>query len=79
MSKANYVIGIPIDWDDIQGEGFDPRLMSDKETYEYYCKNKKECKIYHDVKDFFSDLNEDRVDTENMFWFNIEIKEDCIS
>ena len=76
MSKASYVIGIPIDFDNI--DGFDPRLFSDKETYEYYQENKKKCFLYHDIKDFFADLNEDRVDTENNFWLHVEIDEDML-
>ena len=46
--------------------------LTDRQKYEYAL-DMNEAVIYDCVDDFFNELNNDYVDTENMYWFNINV------
>lgn len=70
------VLGFPISIGEKYGESIDLDSMSDAELYEeykYQKSNNEDVKIYQDVRDFFTDMNNDNVDTENMYWYFVEL------
>lgn len=48
--------------------------LSDREKHEHYLESSSAIS-YDNVKDFFYELNDDLVDTENYFWYLINISE----
>lgn len=50
----------------------DYKKMSDRQLHEKALYT-EDAVIYDSPKDFFAELNEDYVDTENMYWFLINI------
>lgn len=48
--------------------------LSDREKHEHYLETSSS-QAYDNVNDFFYELNDDRVDTENYFWYLINISE----
>lgn len=74
--KKKLVLGFPISIGEESGESIDLDSMSDAELYEEYKfqkSNNEDVKIYQDVRDFFTDMNNDNVDTENMYWYFVEL------
>lgn len=63
------IVGLPIEID-----GIDHNTMSDKEKYDYAMKRENsECQVYNSTKTFLDMLNADQVDTENMFYYEVDI------
>lgn len=62
------VVGFPIEIDN----GVNYKECSDRQLHEMALVN-QDAVIYDSPKDFFTELNNDFVDTENMFWFLINI------
>lgn len=74
--KKKLVLGFPISIGEKFGESIDLESMNDAELYEeyrYQKSNNEDVKIYQDVRDFFTDMNNDNVDTENMYWYFVEL------
>ena len=75
--KKKLVLGFPISIGENFGESIEILdSMSDAELYEEYKfqkSNNEDVKIYQDVRDFFTDMNNDNVDTENMYWYFVEL------
>lgn len=46
--------------------------MTDHQKHEWAL-NDEDCVIYDSLNDFFNEMNDDLVDTENMYWFSIKI------
>ena len=67
MSKQ-IVVGFPIDLDNI----IDYKECNDKQLHELALYS-EDAVIYNSIKLFFAELNADLVDTENMYWFVINI------
>lgn len=65
--KNHLVVGFPIDID----SDIDYNSLTDRQKYEMALEN-QDAVIYDSPKDFFNELNEDIVDTENMYWFIIK-------
>ena len=65
--KNHLVVGFPIDID----SDIDYNSLTDRQKYEMALE-KQDVVIYDNPKDFFNELNEDIVDTENMYWFIIK-------
>lgn len=48
--------------------------MTDNQKHEWALNDENEdCVIYDSLNDFFNELNDDLVDTENMYWFTIKV------
>ena len=63
------IVGLPIEIDGINHD-----TMSDQEKYDYAMKRENsECKVYHSTTTFLDELNSDKVDTENMFYYEVDI------
>jgi hypothetical protein len=65
--KNHIVVGFPIDIDD----NIDYNALTDRQKHELALSN-DDAIIYDNPKDFFAELNEDLVDTENVLWFLIK-------
>ena len=65
--KNHLVVGFLIDID----SDIDYNSLTDRQKYEMALEN-QDAVIYDSPKDFFNELNEDIVDTENMYWFIIK-------
>ena len=65
--KNHLVVGFPIDID----SDIEYNSLTDRQKYEMALEN-QDAVIYDSPKDFFNELNEDIVDTENMYWFIIK-------
>ena len=65
--KNHIVVGFPIDIDD----NIDYNALTDRQKHELALSN-DDAIIYDSPKDFFNELNEDLVDTENVMWFLIK-------
>lgn len=68
--KHKVVLGFDIYDDDHDRDDLED--MSEEELYDY-AKTADNTIIYDEVEEFFIDLNNDEVDTENMWWFVVEI------
>lgn len=63
------IVGLPIEID-----GIDHNKMSDREKYEYAMKREnRDCQVYHSTTTFLNTLNADKVDTENMLYYEVEV------
>lgn len=66
--NKNIVVGFPI-WNYTL-----PYLENLSNRQKHECAlSDSDCIIYDSVNDFFSELNNDFVDAENMYWFSIVI------
>lgn len=60
------IVGLPIG---------DYSSMSDQEKYEFAMNPENwECQVYHSTHTFLMCLNADEVDTENLYFFEVEVK-----
>lgn len=62
------VVGFPIDYYDL----FELNQMTDRQKHELALSDES-CYIHDNVNDWFSELNVDFIDTENIYWFRIAI------
>lgn len=62
------VVGFPIELDN----NINYKNLNDRQLHELALYS-EDAVIYDSVKDFFNELNDDFVDTENMYWFVINI------
>lgn len=63
--KKKIIVGLPIG---------DYSSMSDQEKYEFAMKQGNyECQVYHSTHTFLNMLNADEVDTENLYFFEVEV------
>lgn len=47
--------------------------MSDRNKFETYLEDQDNVVCYDCVEDFFNELNDDMVDTENNFWYVVNV------
>lgn len=62
------VLGFPID----DYDKSDLQIMTDVQLNDTYLEDTS-VSCYDNVNDFFNDLNDDCVDTENMWWFMVDV------
>lgn len=62
------VVGFPIELEN----NINYKELNDRKLHELAL-DSEDAVIYDCVKDFFNELNDDFVDTENMYWFVINI------
>lgn len=62
------VLGFPIE----DYDRSDLQIMTDVQLNDTYLEDTS-VSCYDNVNDFFNDLNDDCVDTENMWWFMVDV------
>ena len=71
MDKKMIVVGFPIDFEPFKSKEYYDGL-NDRQKHEHALED-EEAIIYDNVNDFFNEMNEDLVDTENNYWYLIQI------
>lgn len=63
------IVGLPIEIDGINHDE-----MNDQEKYEYAMKKENtDCCVFHSTTTFLNMLNAEQIDTENMFYYEIDV------
>lgn len=70
MNKSEHTIVVGFPCEDYKLD--DLKKLTDRQKHEYALEDPN-CFISNSVEDYFNELNDNTIDTENVFWFPINV------